>query len=258
MIRRSFIAIVAGLLLLGAETHAADVHVLISGGFSEAYRALVPQFEKTTGHKVHTAYGPSMGSARESIPNRLGRGEPADVVIMVGTALDGLAAKQKVVVGSRVDLARSGIGAAVRKDAPRPDISTVAGLRRALLDAKSVAYSDSASGIYIEGELLPRLGIAEQMKGRTKRIVAERIGNVVARGDAELGFQQISELKPVAGIVLLGPLPAEVQKITVFSAGVAAASRQPEAAQALIAFLSSKEAAPVVNQTGLEPVAKGS
>jgi len=235
---------------------AADIHVMISGGLSEAYRELVPAFEKTTGHKVITAYGPSMGRAREAIPARLERGEPADVVVMFDAALDELIAANKVVAGSRVDLARSGIGAAVRQGTTRWDIATVAGLRQALLQARSVAYSDSVSGRYISAELFPRLGIVAEMKDKSRAIVAERIGNVVARGDAELGFQQISELKPVAGIDLLGPLPPEVQKTTVFSGGLATASRDPAAARALLAYLSSPAAAPVIAKSGMEPVAK--
>jgi len=255
IVQRLFV-LAAGIVLWSAGAMAADIHVMISGGLSEAYRELVPAFEKTSGHKVVTAYGPSMGRAREAIPARLERGEPADVVIMVDAALDELVAANRVVVGSRVDLARSGIGAAVRQGAIRWDISTVAGLRQALLQAKSVAYSDSVSGRYMSGELFPKLGIAAEMKDKSRAIVAERIGNVVARGDAELGFQQISELKPVAGIDLLGPLPAEVQKTTVFAAGLATTSRDPAAAKALIAYLASPSAAPVIAKSGMEPVAR--
>jgi molybdate transport system substrate-binding protein len=252
MLRRWFLGAVIW-TGLAASAPAADIHVMISGGFSEAYRELVPAFEKATGHTVVTAYGPSMGTSDEAIPNRLSRGEPADVLIMVGYALDELAAKSQVVAASRVELARSRIGAAVRKGAAHPDISTVEALKQALLQAKSVAYSDSASGVYVSGELFQKLGIAAEMKGKARKIIAERVGNVVARGEAELGFQQISELKPIAGIDLLGPLPPEVQKITIFSAGVAAKSEKPDVAKQLISFLSSKEAGPAIAATGLDP-----
>lgn len=252
MVRRWFVA-AALALLAAAPVQATEIHVMISGGFSEAYRELVPVFEKATGHNVVTAYGPSMGTSAEAIPNRLKRGEPADVLIMVGYALDELVDNKLAVADSRVVLARSLVGAAVRKGAPKPDISTVEGLKKALLEAKSVAYSDSASGVYVSTELFQKLGIAEQMHGKARKIIAERVGNVVARGDAELGFQQVSELKPIAGIELLGPLPAEVQKITLFSAGIASGSKDAAAAKALIAFLASKDAAAIIAKSGLEP-----
>src|SRR6202041_186558 len=127
----------------------------------------------------------------------------------------------------------------VRAGAPKPDIGSVEALKQTLLAAKSIAYSASASGVYIQNEMFPRLGIAEAGAGKSRRTPADPVGPVVARGEAEIGFQQISELKPIAGIDLVGPLPPEVQQITVFSAGVAAGSREPEAARALIRFLTS-------------------
>lgn len=246
--------VLLALVSFGGAALAADVRVMISGGFSEAYRVLVPAFETASGHKVLTAYGASMGTSPDAIPVRLARGEPADVLIMVGPALDDLAAKGGVLATSRVELARSGIGMAVRKGAARPDISSAEGLKRALLEAKTVAYSESASGVYISNELFARFGIVEQMKGRTRTVVGERVGNVVARGEADIGFQQISELKPIAGIDLVGPLPAEVQKITLFAAGIAAQSKEADAGRALIAFLSSPAARGIVAASGLEPV----
>jgi molybdate transport system substrate-binding protein len=188
---------------------------------------------------------------------RLARGEPADVLIMVGYALDDLAKQGKVVAGSQVELVRSPIGIAVRAGAPKPDISSVDALRRTLLAAKSVAYSDSASGVYVQNELFKRLGIADEMKGKSRMIPAEPVGEVVARGDAEIGFQQISELKPVSGIDIVGPLPSEVQKITVFSAGIATNAKEPAAGKALIDFLASPAAAPVLINSGLTPVTAG-
>jgi molybdate transport system substrate-binding protein len=141
-----------------------------------------------------------MGTTPQAIPNRIDRGEPVDVVIMVGEALTELIKRGKIVPASRVDLVRSSIAMAVRSGDPKPDISTVDALKGTLLDAKSIAYSDSASGVYLEKELFPRLGIAEQLRGKARMIPAEPVGKVVARGDAQIGFQQLSELKPLAGI----------------------------------------------------------
>jgi len=160
----------------------------------------------------------------------------------------------KVVAGSQVDLVRSSISMAVRAGAPRPDISSVEALKRALLNAKSIAYSASASGVYLSTELFPKLGIADAVRSKSRRIESERVGTIVARGDAEIGFQQLSELLPIAGIDIVGPLPAGAQRVTVFSAGIATGSKNIEAAKALIRFLSSSDVAPVITRSGLEPV----
>jgi molybdate transport system substrate-binding protein len=229
---------------------------MTSGGFTAAYNELTPLFERATGDKVSTAYGASMGGAPDSIPSRLDRGEPADIVILASTALDDLIRQGKVVPGSRVDLVRSLIGMSVRKGAPKPDISTVEALKRTLLEAKSVAYSASASGTYISTEMFAALGLADAMKDKAKRIVSERVAAVVARGDAELGFQQVSELLPDPGADFVATLPEPVQRATIFSAGIATASKQPEAAKALIAFFVSPEAAPTIEKTGLEPLTR--
>lgn len=243
-----------GLLLLAGAAQAAEIHVMNSGGFTAAYRALTAEFERSTGHTLVTAYGASMGNAPDAIPQRLARGEPADVLIMAAESLDGLVAGGRVAPGSRTDLAESRIGAAVRAGAPRPDISTVDALRRTLLAANSVAYSASASGTYLSGELFARLGIEDRMRVTARRIMSERVGTVVARGDAELGFQQISELLPIAGLDLLGPIPAEVQRVTTFSAGLTTAAREPEAARALLRFLASPAAEAAIRASGLDPM----
>src|SRR5450432_601868 len=151
---------IAGILLLAGGASAAEVRVMISGGLTAAYKELVPEFERLTGNKVLTAYGPSMGTTVNAIPMRLERGEPADVLIMVGYALGDLAKQGKVIAGSSVDLVKSPIGMAVKSGAPKPDISTTEALKKTLLAAKSIAYSDSASGVYLSTELFPKLGIA--------------------------------------------------------------------------------------------------
>jgi len=247
----------ASALLLTATASAAEVRVMISGGLTAAFTALAPEFERQTGNKVLVAYGPSMGTTVNAIPMRLERGEPADVLIMVGYALGDLAENGKVIPDSRVDLVKSGIGVAVRTGAPKPDISSADTLKRALLAAKSVAYSDSASGVYVSSEMFKKLGIENEMKDKARMIPATPVGEIVAHGDAEIGFQQISELKPVPGIDIVGPLPADLQKITVFSAGIATASKEPEAGNALIKFLTSPAAAVEITKSGLDPIPPG-
>lgn len=231
-----------------------EINVMTSGGFAAAYDELRPAYERLSGSVVKTAYGSSMGGAVDSIPSRMGRGEPVDVVILARPALDALVAQGKVVPGSQVDLVNSLIGMSVRKGAPRPDISTVEALKRTLLAAPSIAYSASASGTYYETEMLKKLGIADQVMPKSKRILSERVGTVVARGDAALGLQQVSELMPIEGIDYIGPLPAELQRVTVFSAGIASGAKHPEAARELIRYLNSPAAAPTIAKTGLEPL----
>jgi len=252
-VRALVLGFAATLLLTGAA-HAAEVRVMISGGLTAAYNALVPEFERQTGNKVITAYGPSMGTTINAIPVRLARGEPADVLIMVGYALDDLAKQGKVVADSRVELVKSPIGIAVKAGAPKPDISSADAIKRALLAAKSIAYSDSASGVYVSTEMFQKLGIAEQMKDKAKKIPAEPVAGVVARGDAEIGFQQISEMLPVPGIDIVGQLPPDLQKITVFSAGIATVSKEPDAGKALIKFLASPAASAAIVKSGMEPI----
>ncbi len=232
----------------------ADVHVISSGGFTAAYKELVAGCEVKIGQKVVSAYGASMGAAPDAIPNRLARGEPADVVILAAEAFDKLAQDGKGMPGTRVDLVRSAIGLSVKAGAPKPDISSVAALTKTLMEAKSIAYSASASGTYLSEELFPKLDPSGAVMAKSKKILSERVGTIVARGEAELGFQQVSELVPIEGLDFVGTLPEEVQRITVFSAGLAAGSKQPEAAKKLIACLGSPEAAPVIRKTGLEPL----
>lgn len=250
---RLFAVLLAAVLLARSGAGAAELHVMCSGAFTPAYKELIPEFERATGHSVHSAYGASMGDSPDAIPNRLRRGEPADVVILAASALEGLIREGRVIGSSRVDLVRSRIGMAVRAGSPKPDISTVPALKRTLLAARSIAYSSSASGVYLSTELFPRLGITRQIAANCRCIEGDMVGNVVARGEAEIGFQQMSELLPIPGIVIVGPLPIEVQKVTVFSAGIMAVAPEPTAAQKLLDFLSSPSAAPIIRRTGLDP-----
>jgi len=248
----------AAVLFAGAAP-AADVRVLISAGFYPAYSELGPVFERSSGHRLVTTRGPSLGDSPEAIPNRLKRGEPADVVILVGSSIDELSREGLVRAGSKVDLARSQIGMVVRAGAEKPDIGTVDAFRRALLAAKSIGYSDSASGIYLSTILFAKLGVADQVAGKAFKVrgppSGEPVAAVVARGEAEIGFQQVSELLHVPGVTFVGAIPAELQEETFFSAALGHAVGQPEAAGALIRFLASSEAAPAIARAGLAPLA---
>ena len=244
-----------GVLLVGiGPAGAVELKSMSSGGFAEPYRRLAPKFEQVTHDHLEIAWGPSMGETHDAIPARLARGEQVDVLIMVAAALDELVKQGKVVPASRVDIAKSYIGLAVKAGAPKPDISTADKLRQALLDAKSIAYSDSASGVYLEKQGFAKLGIWDQIKGKSRMIPATPVGEIVAKGEAELGFQQISELKPVPGIELVGPLPDPVQTVTLYAAGISVTAKEPAAAKAFIQYLTSKEAAPTVKDCGLDPI----
>ena len=243
----------AALLLPAAAAQAEDVTVMISGGFLSSLKDLAPGFEKASGDHVVVVPGPSMGATANAIPQRLARGEPDDVLIMVGYALDGLLKDGRAQAGSKVDIARSPIGMAVKAGAPVPDIGTVDKLRAVLLAAKSIAYSDSASGVYIQNELFKKLGIEDQVRGKARMIPATPVGEIVAKGEAELGFQQVAELLPVPGITFAGRLPAEVQDVTVYSAGLARGAKDEAGGRALIQYLASPAAAAVIEKNGLQP-----
>jgi molybdate transport system substrate-binding protein len=237
-----------------ASVQAADLHVMSSGGFTAAYQLLGPQFARSTGNSLDTILGPSMGKSPEAIPNRLDRGESADVVIMVGYALDDLIRKGQVVASSRVELADSRIGMVVRAGHAKPDIGSVESFKETLLDAKSVAYSDSASGVYIQNELFKKLGIQDQLRPKATMVPKIPVASVVASGDYELGFQQVSELLPVKGIVFVGKIPESMQSVTRYAAGIPVASKHPEEARALLQFLASPAAQHDVMSTGLDSV----
>lgn len=253
LLKSGCLAVCSTLLLTCANfAAAAEVNVAATAGFASAYKVLGPEFEKSTGNNLNTVWGPSMGDTPNTIPHRLERGENIDIVIMVGKSLDKLVAEGKIEPDSTMVLARSRVALAVRAGAPVPDISTVEALKQALLNAKSIAYSDSASGTYVSKVMIPKLGLADALKDKIHMVPAEPVGNVVARGEAEMGFQQLSELKPIQGIQLVGLIPDEVQVVTLFSAGIVKGAKNRKGAQALLQFLSSPQHAATIDATGLE------
>jgi len=224
---------------------ATKIKVILSAAFKEAYLELVPQFERSAGHKVESLWVPSV-----QMMSRLKGGETADLVILSAASLEEL--RKAGLISERTDVARSGIGVAVKSGARKPDLSSGEAVKRAVLAAKGIAYSTGPSGIYLMG-LFQRMGIAETIKSKVKQVQGEPAGGVVARGEAEIAFQQVSELLPVPGIDFVGPLPADIQQVTVFSAGLHAAAKQPAAARALVKFLTAPAAAAVIRKKGMEP-----
>ena len=237
-----------GVVLASGMAQAAEIKVLSSAAFREAYLELVPAFERATEHKVAMTWAGTNG-----IMERMKRGETTDIVIMSAQGIDQLVQDGKIVAGSRIDVARSGVGVAVRSGLPKPDIGSTEALKRALAAAKSVAYSTGPSGVYMEA-LFRRLGIADEIKPKLKVAPGGTpVGTLIAKGEADIGFQQVSELLPVAGIDYIGPLPPDIQQITVFAAGLHTNAKETEAAKALVKFLTAPEAAPVIRKKGMEP-----
>jgi molybdate transport system substrate-binding protein len=228
--------------------------VITSGAFAAALKLLAPMYEKKSGHTVKLSFGSSMGSAPDSIPTRLGQGEVFDVLVLAGPALDHFVHQGVISSGSKVDLAGSKMAAAVRSGDPVPDLSNVDSFKHTLLHTARIAYSASASGTYLSEEIFPRLGIADQMAITAKKIFGERVGTILMRHETDLGFQQYSELLPIAGIDIIRELPPEIQKTFFFSAGIGVKSSQLSLAQEFIAYLASEEAAPTVRETGLDAV----
>jgi molybdate transport system substrate-binding protein len=240
--------VAAATLLLPNLAIAAEIKVLASGATKEAYVEVVPQFEKISGHKVVTTW---TGSA--NIKKQIAAGEVYDLVIVGGPVIDAFIQQGKVVAGSRVDLMKSGVGVGVRAGAPKPDISSSEALKKTVLAAKSIGYSTGPSGDYVVS-LFERMGIADQVKPKLKQVPSgTRIGTFITSGEAEIGFQQISELIEVPGVDYLGPLPPEVQKITVFSAGIHSGATQQEAAKELVKFLTAPTAVTAIKKHGMEP-----
>ena len=231
-----------------SSANAAEINVVGSPGTREPYTLLVPGFEKATGHKVTTTWG---GVA--ALAKRVADGEVADVVMLPAAQIDDLIKQGKLIADSRVNVATSGVGVAIRAGAPKIDASSSDGIRKALIAAKTIAFSAGPSGLHIE-RLIAKWGLTDQLKAKiVPPIPNVPIGEVVARGDAEIGFQQESELLPVKGIDYLGPLPADIQEVTVFSAAVHKAAGPTDAARALLKFLTAPEAAPIIRKTGMKP-----
>lgn len=246
--------LVAGVSLLNVTVAGAeDIHVIATGALQGAMKAIKPAYERKTGNRLLIVYGPSFGASPESIPERLKAGEPMDVTVVSEDALKSLMTDGRFDPASKRVVAISRIGVAVPAGKARPDISTVDAFRAALLAAPRVAYSQGASGVYISGTLLDRLGIAAQVK--SKAVVAagkELVGDLLARGEADIGMQQVSELKVTPGVEFLGPLPEEIQKVTSFAGAVASRSRHRAKARAFLTFLASPEARPLLEASGLE------
>lgn len=233
---------------------AADLTVMTSGGFTAAYKRLGPQYAAKSGDTLTTVLGPSMGKAPQAIPNRLARGEHADVVIMVGYALDELIKQGKVDPASRVELADSRIGMVVKQGAPKPAIATAAQFKQTLLAAKSVAYSDSASGVYVENELYKKLGIQPQMAPKSTMVERLPVAEQVAKGEYQIGLQQVAELLPVPGVTFVGKIPEELQSVTRFAAGIPVGAEHPAEARQLLDYLASPGAQADVRASGLDSV----
>ena len=251
--RMTLLGLAAVLMAAGAprDAGAAEIKVLTAGAFKQVVLALVPDFEKQTGHKV-TVENETVGA----LTKRIEGGEGFDLAVLTPGAVDNLTGKGKFAAGSRTNLARVGVGVVVKDGTPKPDISSVDAFKKSLLAAKSVAYIDPAaggsSGIYVSG-LLDKLGIGAEVKAKAKLIHGGAVAEHIANGEAEIGIHQISEILPVKGIVLVGPLPAEIQNYTVYAAGLGANAKEADAAKALLKALSGPAAAEVLKAKGMEP-----
>src|SRR5882757_3692486 len=247
MISRVIIA-AASTLLLSSLAGAAEIKVLSTQATEEAYRELVLQFEKATDHKVTTVFTGTLDANK-----RLAAGETYDLLIMSGPSIDEHIKAGKVVPGGRVDLAKSGVGVGVKAGAPKPDISTTEALKKTLLAAKSIGYSTGPSGIYMIG-VFQRMGIADEIKHKLKQTpTGVFVGSIIASGEAEIGFQQVSELSHFAGVDYVGPLPADIQQYTMFSSGIIAGTKEADAAKALVKFITAPGAAAAFKKRGMEP-----
>ena len=256
--RLTSVAFVAALTLVMSQlaassaANAADITVVSGGAFKQVLNALIAQYEKESGNKVAATYqtvGQHLALIRDGQ-------EQFDVAILTPEAIDGLAKEGKVVPGTRADLAKVGVGVVVKAGAPLPDIGTDEAFKRALLAAKSVAYIDpkagGSSGIYVD-KLLERLGIADQIHAKAVLVPGGAVADKVATGEAEIGVHQISEILPVAGVTLVGPLPADIQNFTVYAAGVGAAAKDAAAAKGFVQFLTGPHALPIIKAKGMEP-----
>jgi molybdate transport system substrate-binding protein len=241
-------AAVAAVIASAPMSHAAEIKVIASNAVKEAFAELVPTFEKTSGHKVTTVWGGTV-----DITKRIAGGEVVDIVIIPAGGIDDLIRQGRLASGNRVDFAKSAIGVAIRPGAPKPDISSGEALKTSLLAAKSIVLSSGPSSVYLLG-WFQKGGIAEALKPKIKQLAPGlSVGEALAKGEGDVGFTQVSEFLAIKGIEYLAPLPPDVQHVTVFSMGLHAAAPAAEPARALMKFLTSPEAAPVIRHTGMEP-----
>jgi molybdate transport system substrate-binding protein len=244
-------AIAAALLLSGwgaGVARAAEIIVLSTQATEQAYRELIPQFEKATGNTVKISFTGTLDAKK-----RIAAGEFFDLLIMASPEIESFLASGTLAPGSRVDLAKSGVGVGVKAGAPKPDISSTEAFKKTLLTAKSIGYSTGPSGNYVIG-LFDRLGIADQVKPKLKQTgTGIFVGSIVASGEVEIGIQQVSEMSHFEGVDYVGPLPADTQKMTIFTSGLSANAKQPEAAKALVKFTTSPSASEVYKKRGMEP-----
>jgi molybdate transport system substrate-binding protein len=244
----AFLFAAAASLCLSLQVSAADIAVLASGATKEILLELFPQFEKSSGHKVFATW-----TCTACIRKRIGDGEVYDLIVVGMPVVDTFIQQGKVAPGSRTELMKSAVGVAVRAGAPRPDIGSGEAVKNTLLTVKSIGYSTGPSGDHVVS-LIERFGITDQVKPKLRQVpTGARMETIIATGEAEIGFQQISELIRAPGIDYIGPLPADIQRITVYSAGIHASARQPEAARALVNVLTGGDAAPVIKHHGMEP-----
>lgn len=245
--------IAAAAALLSGIASAAEIKVLSTQATEQSYRELVPQFEKATGHKVTTIFTGTLDADK-----RLAAGEQYDLLIMSQPSIEQHMRGGKVVQGTRVDLARSGVAVGVKSGARKPDISTVEALKRTILNAKSIGYSTGPSGNYIIA-LFERLGVTDQVKPKLKQTATGVfVGSIIASGEVEIGFQQVSELSQYEGVDYVGPLPAEVQNYTTFSSGILRSAKEADPARALVRYITSPQAGAVYRRRGMEPATVGS
>ncbi|WP_213072514.1 substrate-binding domain-containing protein [Acinetobacter rongchengensis] len=246
--------------LVSSFTNADTLEVISSGGFYSSMEKLIPVFEKQTGHTVHLSSGSSMGASPTAIPNRLDRGERFDVVVLAAPELNKLADKGYVEPNSQRELVKSSIGMAVPKGTKKPDISSAEKFEKVLLNAKHIGYSASASGTHLEKNVFPSFPPVEYkvISSKAEKVVGDRVAKRVAEGQFDIGFQQISEIKPFTGqygqVELVGPIPAPYQKVTIFSAGIGKNTHSEKAANELIQFVKSPQATQIIEDQGLEQI----
>lgn len=251
--RKTAALIISGLLCLTNTARADEIKVLTTGILKGAFTRIATQFEQESGHKVVMSWGPSSGNSPEASQVRIRNGEHVDVLIMVSTGMDELIRSGYFQGLDRKDVAISRIGVAVKAGHPLPDISTASALRKAMLDAKSIGYSEGASGTYVANVLLKKLGIADEVAHKSKVILGRKfVGEALANGEVELGIQQLSELRLEPGIEVVGPLPEELQKASIVSAAVSSKANNIEAARSFLKFLSSPSSKDAIQKSGLD------